>query len=361
MQPATPGMPGWPPGRPAAGGYDPFARGPHAVGVCTLELPDASRGRILPCEVWYPARPQPAAQDGPAAGRGAAALAGQHPLVAYSHHAGGHRRKASFLASHLASHGYVVAAPDHSEVVAAALAPREAESDAERAERIDAIIASRVPDVRLVVDYLLSGAAGIELDPARVGLAGHSLGGWTVLAAPDTEPRAAAVVAMAPGGISRTRPGVLRLSLDFAWGRELPALYLAAEQDVPIPLDGVQELFDRAPAPKRMFVLRRADHQHFVDDVEADHEALRAMALPADSAWLTAEMLPVAELCSAEQAHTFSRGLALAHLDAALRSHQGAAQFLAGDVGAALAARGVEAITGLAAPHGQERIRAEHR
>ena len=210
MQPATPGMPGWPPGRPAAAGYDPFARGPHAVGVCTLELPDASRGRILPCEVWYPARPQPAAQDGPAAGRGAAALAGQHPLVAYSHHAGGHRRKASFLASPLASHGNVVAAPDHSEVVAAALAPREAESDAERAERIDAIIASRVPDVRLVVDYLLSGAAGIELDPARVGLAGHSLGGWTVLAAPDTEPRAAAVVAMAPGGISRTRPGVLR-------------------------------------------------------------------------------------------------------------------------------------------------------
>lgn len=123
----------------------------------------------------------------------------------------------------------------------------------------------------------------------------------------------------------------------------MPALYLAAEDDVPVPLDGLFELFGRAPAPKRMFVLRRADHQHFVDDVEGEHEALRAMSLPGDAAWIPAAMRPASELCSGEQAHTFTRGLALAHLDAALGRSGAAARFLAGDAEAALAARGVDA------------------
>jgi hypothetical protein len=54
-------------------------------------------------------------------------------------------------------------------------------------------------------------------------------------------------------------------------------------------------------------------------------------------------MRPASELCSGEQAHTVTRGLALAHLDAALGGGEDAARFLAGDVVAALAARGVDA------------------
>jgi len=135
-----------------------------------------------------------------------------------------------------------------------------------------------------LLDYLLDGhASGVELDAGRVGLAGHSLGGWTVLATPESDPRVRAVVAMAPGGNSRPRPGVLRLPLTFAWGREVPVLYLAAEDDVPIPPDGVRELFDRAPEPKQLVILRRADHQHFADGVEASHEALRAITLPGEA------------------------------------------------------------------------------
>jgi hypothetical protein len=45
-----------------------------------------------------------------------------------------------------------------------------------------------------------------------------------------------------------------------------------------------------------------------------------------------------------EQAHLFARGLALSHLDATLRQLPAARQFLAGDVEAQLAARGVDAI-----------------
>jgi hypothetical protein len=113
---------------------------------------------------------------------------------------------------------------------------------------------------------------------------------------------------------------------------------------VPIPVDCVADVFDRAPASKRMFILRRADHLHFVDDVEGQHEALRAVSLPGDAAWMPAAMRPIAELHSGDQAHLAVRGLALAHLDAVLRSDASAAGFLAGDVVAELAARGVSVV-----------------
>jgi pimeloyl-ACP methyl ester carboxylesterase len=178
----------------------------------------------------------------------------------------------------------------------------------------------------------------------RVGLVGHSFGGWTVLATPEVEPRVRTVVALAPVGSSQPRPGILPVKLTFAWGRNVPTLYLAAEDDAPVPLAGVHELFDRTLASKRLFILRRADHQHFVDDVETEHEAVRAMSFPEQAAWIPAAMRPITELCSGEQAHTFVRGLTLAHLDATLREDEAAERFLAGDVDAELTARGVEAI-----------------
>jgi hypothetical protein len=135
----------------------------------------------------------------------------------------------------------------------------------------------------------------------------------------------------------------LQLSLTFARARDVPVLYLAAEDDVPIPLEAVRELFDRTPGSKRMFVLRRADHQHFIDDVEGEHEALRAMSLPGDAAWIPAAMRPMSELCPGTQAHDFVRGLSLAHLDATLRESAAAERFLAVGADAALAARGVDA------------------
>jgi predicted dienelactone hydrolase len=351
-------------------GYDPFAPGHFPVGVSTIEAPDQARVRVFPCEIWYPARVDGAdlaPERDP--GRGAAPLPGAHPLIVFSHHSGGHRRSATFLCEHLASHGYVVAALNHSEVVASELAPRQGETPPQRAARIDAVIASRVPDVRFLLDYLLSrgpgrpgGAGGsrasdgvpdgtaargaitaIELDPERIGLVGHSFGGWTVLAAPEADPRVRAVVAMGPGGGSRPRPGILPLTLTFAWGRTVPALYLAAADDTPIPLDGVRELFGLTPEPKRMFVLQRADHQHFIDDVEAEHEAVRAMSFPGEASWIPAAMRPITELCSGEQAHLFVRGLTLGHLDAALRGSQPAEHFL-DRAATELAARGVEAV-----------------
>jgi dienelactone hydrolase len=318
------------PGGVDAGGYDPFEAGPQVVATTSFEAKDAARDRLFPCEVWHPQ------------------ASGQHPLVVFSHYSGGSRTASSFLCWHLASHGYVVAAMDHSEVVAPELAARQGETSGERLARVNAIIASRVPDVRFLIDYLLGGYEraiyGVAIDETLIGLVGHSFGGWTALATPDVEPRVGAVAAFAPGGGSNPRPGILPLELAFGWDRDVPTLYLAAENDVSIPPGGVIELFERTPATKRMFMLRRADHQHFVDDVEASHEALRAMTLPGAAAWIPAAMLPISELCSGAQAHLFARGLTLSHLDAALRRSEAAERFLGSDVQPELAARAVDAV-----------------
>jgi dienelactone hydrolase len=307
-------------------GYDPFARGPFPVGVRLFEVDDLARERRLPAEIRYPGRPGP------------------YPLVVYSPHSGGHRRSATFLTTHLASHGYAVATVDHSEVVVPELARRGEETDAQRAARIAAIVASRVPDLRTLLDHLLGGGLGTDLDASRIGLVGHSFGGWTVLATAGVDRRVRAVVAHAPGGSTQPLPGVLPLPLTLEWDRDVPTLYLAAEHDVPIPPAAVQDVFDRTPATRRLVVLRRADHQHFVDDVEGAHETVRAMPLPPEAAWMRAATRPMTELCPGEQAHDFVRGLTLAHLDATLRADPAADRFLAGDLEAELAARGIEAV-----------------
>lgn len=331
-----------------AADYDPFAPGDFAAGVRTVEIPDPARGGALTCESWYPSpEGEPAAER-----RDAAAVAGTRPLVVYSHHSGGERRAATFLARHLASHGYVVAATDH---VPPAWAS-DGDTPESHAARTAAIIAARVPDVRRVLDALLAGdagpaagggalPAGVDLDHDRIGLVGHSFGGWTVLATPDVDSRVRSVVAHAPGGSHRRRPGILPLDLAFAWGREVPTLILAAAADVCTPPEDVADVYDRVPGPKLMVTLDRADHQHFVDDVAVAHEALRTMSLPGEAAWIPAAMRPISELCPEAEAHLFVRGLTLAHLDATLRGHPGARDLLAGDVDAVLRTRGISAAT----------------
>jgi len=345
--------------------YDPFVRGRFPVGVRTIQALDAARNRLFPCEIWYPAAARYAGQDtapdtqdffvvlardtprSQLAVRNAAAQPGTYPLILFSHYSGGHRRSATFLCTHLSSHGYVVAALDHSEVVAVELARRNGETDEQKTARTEAWIANRVPDVRFLLDHLLNGAAldsEANLDPTQIGIVGHSFGGWTALAAPDVERHIRAVVALAPGGSSQPKPGILRVKLSFSWGRDVPTLHLVAENDVSLPLAGMYELFERTPATKQMVILRRADHMHFMDNVEEMHEAVRKMEFSGELAWMQKEMRPITELCSGEQANLFVRGLALCHLDATLRQHQEARHFLAGDIKAELAQRGVDVI-----------------
>ncbi len=346
--------------------YDPFVRGRCPVGVRTIQVRDAVRNRSFPCEIWYPAAAEHAGQDiapgtqdvftvplgdtprSQMAVRNAAAEPGTYPLIIWSHPSGGGRRTATFLCTHLSSHGYVVAGLDHSEMVAVELARKDGETNEQKTARLQAVIAARVPDIRFLLDQLLHGAAldsEIHLDPTQIGIVGHSFGGWTALAANEAESRIRAVVALAPGGASHPKPGILPSTLTFRWGRDVPTLYLVAENDACLPLAGMYEIFERTPATKRMVILRRADHMHFMDDAEELHETVRTTPpWTAELAWLPQEMQPIAELCSGEQAHRFVRGLTLCHMDAVLRRQEEARRFLVGDIEAELARRGVDVI-----------------
>jgi dienelactone hydrolase len=346
-------------------GYDPFVRGPFPVGVRTIQSLDTARNRSFSCEIWYPAAAQHQGQDlisetqdvitvppenaarRQTAVRNAAAHAGSYPAIIFSHHSGGHRRAATFLCTHLSSHGYIVAALDHSEVSAPELRGPQDETAEQKAARLQAVIASRVPDTRFLLDRVLSDTAfgsDDHPDPRRIGIVGHSFGGWTALAVPETDPRFRAIVALAPGGASNPRPGILPVTLTFAWGRDIPVLYLVADNDVCLPLAGMCELFDRTPATRRMLILRRADHMHFMDNVEEMHESVRNMTFPEELSWMSREMRPIGELSSGEVAHLFVRGLTLAHMDATLKQTPEAQRFLEEDVVGELAARGVEAM-----------------
>jgi hypothetical protein len=173
---------------------------------------------------------------------------------------------------------------------------------------------------------------------------GHSFGGWTALATVDVQRNIRAVVALAPAGASKRKPGILPVELSFAWGRDVPTLYLVAENDACLPLDGMYELLEKTPATKQMVILRRADHMHFMDNVEELHETVRTMPSVGEFARIQQDMRPITELCSEEQAHLFIRGLTLCHMDAWLRGHEEARRFWIGDIKAELEKRGVDAI-----------------
>src|SRR5262249_25372942 len=159
------------------------------------------------------------------------------------------------------------------------------------------------------------------------------------LSLPEVDPRIRAVVALAPGGSSDPPPGILRAPLTFRWLTEVPTLYLVADRDTFTPLPGMVELYDKTPSPHRMVILHRADHLHFADDVEQEHEAARAMSLPGEAAWIPTAMPPMSELRPGDEAHLLVRGLTLCHFDATLRQHQPAQHLLAEQVAAELAAR----------------------
>jgi dienelactone hydrolase len=356
--------------------YDPFARGPHPAGVTSVESEDAARRRTLPIEVWYPAddahrgqdldpatragyRPMPAAAPLPqAAVRDAAPAPGRHAVVAFSHGFAGHRCQSTFLCTHLASHGYVVVAPDHVgnttvEVMLEAMRiyqGHEGPPDPEAMTgRVLEIAGLRPGDVSHALDLVLGGgvpAAG-EVDPERVAVTGHSFGGWTTLMVAGRDARVRAAVPLAPAGGALDQPvNPFEGALELDWPREVPTLYVVAERDSLLPLRGMHELLARTPGRRSMVVLSDTDHQHFCDNAEQIHELFRAMQIPGP--WggldLAERMAPFGELTPASDAELAIRGLALAHLDAHLAGRADAEALLA-DARAALGERGIRAET----------------
>ncbi len=357
--------------------YDPITRGTAPVGVRTIILHDETRGgRTLEVELWYPAAEShrgqdlvPATQDrfvaAPAlelvqqAVRDAEPLRGSYPLLMFFHGAVAHRRYSSQLCTHLASHGYVVAAPDF---------PGSTLADQVHDMRLEVVgtprlvgasqsAADRPLDAILAIDGVLGGAApGLSqlIDRERIGTVGQSFGGWTVLAltSRDTRPKASFPIVPPWGEGPANSEALTELVRLDDWGRDVPTFVLAAELDSVVMLKGVRELYRDLKGSKRLAVLGRAGHVHFGDNAEVEHEGFRAACASndypvggehsIDFRAIAAATPPFAELCPAAHGEAVVKGLCLAHMDAHLKQLPAAHAFLNEDVAGAFAARGIQ-------------------
>jgi predicted dienelactone hydrolase len=152
------------------------------ISAATQSRGDASGAMNV--TVWYPApdgtavTPFPIGPsdaplfDGGSVAFGAPIAAGAHPLIVLSHGTGGSAVTLSWLAEALASHGYIVAGPDHPGNNA--LHPYTAQGFS--------LAWLRARDLSAVVDALLASPRfAPSIDRSRIGAAGFSLGGYTVI------------------------------------------------------------------------------------------------------------------------------------------------------------------------------------
>jgi predicted dienelactone hydrolase len=164
-----------------AGLAGPAAQAADTIGFRQIAVPDAGGTRPLDVTIWYPSEAggsQTVVGENPAfAGisvvKDAAPSGGRHPLVVLSHGFGGSWRNLNWLAGDLVQQGYVVAAADHPGTTAFDKRPAEA-----------ARLWERPRDMSRVIDALTHDPSfGISIDTTRIAAIGHSLGGWTVVAA----------------------------------------------------------------------------------------------------------------------------------------------------------------------------------
>ncbi len=239
---------------------DPAQPGPYAVGLrhITFERPSNADGspRVMDTWVWYPAEGVPGSEE-PEENAAPASSGGPFPIVIYSHGSGGQPNYQSFMTVHLASHGFVVAAPPH---------PGNTSADCFPCSSSDILVKSareRPTDVTFVLDQMIalhadeSSDLGRIIDPERTAIVGHSFGGWTALyVAPES--RFDAVVAHAPGLPQVLVGGAPKVTV--------PLMLIASGRDGIVDINTVTQYWDAlGDIAKEYVTLPEGTHLSYID------------------------------------------------------------------------------------------------
>ena len=290
----------------------PSEMGPYPVGVITVRLEDPSRktpGKTGPrpvvTEVWYPATEATRGQPGEvyeiesvlsaeaiaAADSSTLSVAlstsavrdavprteeGPFPVVFFSHGASAVRLQSTYLTIALASHGYVVVAPDHD---GNTLSDLLVEGDFDGAEAA-AYYVLRPDDIFFVMEHFRFIDSADELDGmfdyARVGVVGHSFGALTALRVAGLSDKLHPVhvaVAQAPPG-----PGVTWLGIGKPYEEvTVPIMIQAGGLDDTTPVDGAIDFWDAGSSPKMELILETAGHFTFSDLCDYDPGVVAAV------------------------------------------------------------------------------------
>ncbi len=275
---------------------DPGVMGPFQVGVRTVEILDTGRRkpdgspRKLVTEIWYPATQATKGKAGAAydikqvftpeqqamlganvpllqttAVRDAppAASHGPFPLIIFSHGQAAVRWQSTYLTVFLASHGYIVASPDHEggtlfDVVRGQLAP-VTDGVEKRPQDVTYVInrLSRLPD-----SDPLKGLIDID----HLGVCGHSFGALTTLRVAALDKRIKAIVPQAP------------VTTDFAWigiakpiELKIPVQIQGAHQDKTLPWnENVAPAWAAQLKPRQLLDIVNGGHFTFSDLCQFD-------------------------------------------------------------------------------------------
>jgi predicted dienelactone hydrolase len=290
---------------------DPSMMGPYPVGVRTLTIYDYRRvktstvdgtrtPRKLVTEVWYPAVEAARGQPGvvyrahdilppdvadelagesvalpTTAVRDADARKGDapFPLVIFSHGNGGVRVQSTFFTEGLASHGFVVVAPDHEGDTLSDFLARGGLSSAD----VIGAYPERSDDVRFLMDHFTSLTADDPLfgkiDGEKIGVSGHSFGGLTTIRVSGLDTRVKAAVAMTPPGFTISWIGVDRSLADIG----IPMMIQSGGIDRTLPPEmHIPSLWREMARPRWWLSIDTAGHFTFSDLCVLDLAAIEA-------------------------------------------------------------------------------------
>jgi predicted dienelactone hydrolase len=223
--------------------------------------------RTLVTTIWYPATDAGQLdQSGASTTDRPPDLDGApYPVVLLSH--GWTSRPANYqlLAAHIASYGLVVVAPLHPDCGQ----PCSTAGAVAAADRTEAL-ANRPADLSFVLDQIIQFESGGDpllsglIDASRVGLMGHSTGGWTVLTTAERDPRFRAVLAMAP----IEALSFWQKSEDSAASLNGAVLMMAGQRDTHVAFGTVEHFFRSIPVrsdPAWLLAFPHAGHWIYID------------------------------------------------------------------------------------------------